>query len=148
MSRAHRRRKIDICVSLATQRWDGSCFCPRSEMGTMKNGIDWRLNLGLGTIIFLVTATPMFTVYDWFQDYWFVTVVSYLAECKLPALAIRACYMWGNALVFVPSLLVSLYACHRISRRTLYDEFTRCRKCHHILRGLSEPRCPECGTKI
>ena len=28
------------------------------------------------------------------------------------------------------------------------DGETRCRKCGHILRGLSEPRCPECGTPI
>ena len=25
---------------------------------------------------------------------------------------------------------------------------TCCRKCRHILRGLSEPRCPECGEAI
>jgi hypothetical protein len=25
---------------------------------------------------------------------------------------------------------------------------TRCRKCGHILRGISEPRCPECGERI
>ena len=25
---------------------------------------------------------------------------------------------------------------------------TRCRKCHHILRGITEPRCPECGERI
>ncbi len=25
---------------------------------------------------------------------------------------------------------------------------TRCRKCRHILRGLSAPRCPECGEPI
>jgi hypothetical protein len=25
---------------------------------------------------------------------------------------------------------------------------TRCRKCNYILRGISEPRCPECGEKI
>jgi hypothetical protein len=25
---------------------------------------------------------------------------------------------------------------------------TRCRKCDYILRGLSEPRCPECGERI
>lgn len=28
------------------------------------------------------------------------------------------------------------------------DHETRCRKCRHILRGLSEPRCPECGQAI
>jgi len=25
---------------------------------------------------------------------------------------------------------------------------TRCRKCRYILRGITEPRCPECGEKI
>lgn len=25
---------------------------------------------------------------------------------------------------------------------------TRCRKCRYILRGLREPRCPECGERI
>ena len=25
---------------------------------------------------------------------------------------------------------------------------TRCRNCGHILRGLTEPRCPECGEPI
>lgn len=29
-----------------------------------------------------------------------------------------------------------------------FDGETRCRKCRHILRGISEPRCPECGTNI
>lgn len=27
-------------------------------------------------------------------------------------------------------------------------DMTRCRKCNHILRGLTEPRCPECGEAI
>jgi hypothetical protein len=25
---------------------------------------------------------------------------------------------------------------------------TRCRKCNYILRGITEPRCPECGEAI
>ena len=25
---------------------------------------------------------------------------------------------------------------------------TRCRKCQYILRGITEPRCPECGERI
>ena len=28
------------------------------------------------------------------------------------------------------------------------DGETRCRKCGYILRGISEPRCPECGEQI
>ena len=25
---------------------------------------------------------------------------------------------------------------------------TRCRECHYILKGITEPRCPECGERI
>jgi hypothetical protein len=28
------------------------------------------------------------------------------------------------------------------------DDLPHCRRCDHILRGLSEPRCPECGEPI
>lgn len=28
------------------------------------------------------------------------------------------------------------------------DDETRCRKCGYILRGITEPRCPECGERI
>jgi hypothetical protein len=28
------------------------------------------------------------------------------------------------------------------------DGETRCRKCRYILRGITEPRCPECGERI
>lgn len=33
-------------------------------------------------------------------------------------------------------------------RRGSIDGLTRCGTCSHILRGLSEPRCPECGTPL
>ena len=29
-----------------------------------------------------------------------------------------------------------------------HDRETRCRKCGYILRGITEPRCPECGERI
>ncbi len=28
------------------------------------------------------------------------------------------------------------------------DGETHCRKCKYILKGISEPRCPECGERI
>ena len=28
------------------------------------------------------------------------------------------------------------------------DGETHCRKCHYILRGITQPRCSECGEKI
>jgi ABC-type molybdate transport system permease subunit len=32
--------------------------------------------------------------------------------------------------------------------KSISDRETRCRKCGYILRGISEPRCPECGERI
>jgi hypothetical protein len=47
-------------------------------------------------------------------------------------LTITACFGW--ILVFLG---------HRRG-----DNETRCRKCGYILRGISAPRCPECGEQI
>ena len=30
----------------------------------------------------------------------------------------------------------------------VHDRETRCRNCTYILRGITEPRCPECGERI
>lgn len=35
-----------------------------------------------------------------------------------------------------------------LGARTPADRETRCRGCGYILRGISEPRCPECGERI
>jgi len=32
--------------------------------------------------------------------------------------------------------------------RSVSDRETRCRKCGYILRGITEPRCSECGERI
>lgn len=52
----------------------------------------------------------------------------------------------------LPAALVGVLAysflTHRFGPRTSPDTYTRCRKCHYILAGLSEPRCPECGEAI
>ena len=61
-----------------------------------------------------------------------------------------------NAMValinYLPAILVALIAYGVLTRfvgggRAHRDE-TRCRKCGYILRGISEPRCPECGERI
>ena len=48
--------------------------------------------------------------------------------------------------------MLSIAACVGWVLVTLTEAFSigelRCRKCHYILKGLSEPRCPECGTPI
>ena len=52
----------------------------------------------------------------------------------------------GSRLVIV--IAVYAYLTRRYYKAKPYDGEPRCRKCHHILRGLTEPRCPECGERI
>jgi hypothetical protein len=48
--------------------------------------------------------------------------------------------------------MLTIAACVGWVLVTLTEAFSigelRCRKCRYILKGLSEPRCPECGTPI
>ncbi len=50
---------------------------------------------------------------------------------------------WQLIVAFVVFCLVT-----RLRRRSLTDGETLCRKCGYILRGLTVPRCPECGEAI
>jgi len=53
---------------------------------------------------------------------------------------------------FLPALLIAFVVygllTRRLGSRPLMDGETRCRECGYILRGISEPRCPECGERI
>ena len=49
--------------------------------------------------------------------------------------------------VVLPTLFCTAVAAIIRTRRE-FDNETRCRKCRYILRGIPEPRCPECGEQI
>jgi hypothetical protein len=53
---------------------------------------------------------------------------------------------------FLPVLLLAFGIYGLLTRRfgpkTFADNETHCRKCGYILRGISEPRCSECGELI
>ena len=76
----------------------------------------------------------------------------------VPALwAWRATFPFASPLpaaVFVvimaalPSCAVYGYICARYGPGAIDRLETRCRKCQYILRGITEPRCPECGERI
>jgi len=55
-------------------------------------------------------------------------------------------------MIGVAASVLSLAAYAILTRRygpkVFRDGETRCRQCHHILKGISEPRCPECGERI
>ena len=47
------------------------------------------------------------------------------------------------------TIAVMLYAMlSRFAGPAQVTNETRCRKCDYILRGITEPRCPECGERI
>jgi hypothetical protein len=48
----------------------------------------------------------------------------------------------------IPALLIAGVVFMVLCRRRIADSETRCRSCSYILRGLTEPRCPECGQVI
>ena len=52
---------------------------------------------------------------------------------------------------FIPLFCLVLLAYGLLTRLygpANFDGETRCRKCGYILKGISEPRCPECGERI
>lgn len=52
------------------------------------------------------------------------------------------------ALVLPITSLATACAYYLMMSKTDEDCELRCRQCGYILRGLSEPRCPECGERI
>jgi len=65
-----------------------------------------------------------------------------------PAWFLKTVARVGLAVEWIPLLLVSLGVFYLCTRGTRPDGYLRCLKCRYILKGLSEPRCPECGTPI
>lgn len=56
-------------------------------------------------------------------------------------------YVCNNA-QWIPAVLLAMYIYHHFARINSLDGHTRCGQCGYILKGLTEPQCTECGTKI
>ncbi|MBN1343425.1 MAG: hypothetical protein JXQ73_12130 [Phycisphaerae bacterium] len=61
--------------------------------------------------------------------------------------------MWAarRLMIIMPTVLITLVGYGLLTRylgAMRDDNETRCRKCGYILRGITEPRCPECGERI
>ncbi len=52
------------------------------------------------------------------------------------------------AVAFVPGPIIATVLVHMLTPREKKDGHTRCGKCGYILKGLTEPRCSECGERI
>lgn len=57
-----------------------------------------------------------------------------------------------TVLLLLPGVLIGVATYAILTRymgpRLLADNETRCRACGYILRGITEPRCSECGERI
>lgn len=62
------------------------------------------------------------------------------------AVPTKVTLMWYPAVIFTGCACLGWILINLGAR--IRDRATRCRQCGHILRGLSEPRCPECGEAI
>ncbi len=49
---------------------------------------------------------------------------------------------------FLAGPTISAVFLHALTPRETKDGHTRCGKCGYILKGLTEPRCSECGERI
>lgn len=56
-------------------------------------------------------------------------------------------YLIVIGLALIPAV-VSLLTFSRLMPRGHDDGMLHCPKCDYVLKGLSEPRCPECGERI
>ena len=59
-------------------------------------------------------------------------------------------WMWMLCLStgFLSSPFVATALAHMLTPKETKDGHTRCGKCGYILKGLTEPRCSECGERI
>ena len=55
---------------------------------------------------------------------------------------------WFLLSLFLTGPVVATVLVHMLTPKERLDGETRCRKCGYILKGLTEPRCSECGERI
>ena len=70
-----------------------------------------------------------------------------------PAMGSINAFQLAFPLFFVSACGAATLGCYafltwRFGPARFKDNETRCRKCNYILRGITEPRCPECGEGI
>jgi hypothetical protein len=108
----------------------------------------WFWRAAIGIVAACIYCGLGVTAFDGFNEH-----VADIIESVLPGAARRGGWQTGIScavVYFLPAAIiaVAIYGglTHRFARRS--DGEVRCRKCGYILRGISEPRCPECGERI
>jgi hypothetical protein len=108
----------------------------------------WRgmIALAVGMVLIVLIGD------DWIPGYGkILELVRHPIDVLSSWVHIPSLLVWIDLMWVAPSMLLTLVTWVLLSRLQAgmqADGETHCRKCNHILRGLSEPRCPECGEAI
>ena len=76
-----------------------------------------------------------------------VAIAGYVLVRRRVGATERLFALFGLIMVFASPTLAAVLA-HLLTPKDRLDGETRCRKCGYILKGLTEPRCSECGERI
>ena len=85
-------------------------------------------------VLTLTLAAALAWAHAWYRSWFFSGGIVFSSFASVLACSLTFCACVGWAMV-------------TFGRRHGGGE-TRCRKCGYILRGITEPRCSECGERI
>jgi hypothetical protein len=105
----------------------------------------WRRLIVAVVVGSLVTVALLFAgpwVLQWIEG----GVISGWPNQPVPAIVyVLAVDVTALFVLIAPGIVIALWIA---LRGRPFPSETRCRKCGYILRGITEPRCPECGERI
>jgi hypothetical protein len=135
-----------------------SMLSRRFRQGRAFPGLHWSLRALIAFVVAMIYGALLMnpsTVTDRLHDVQYAMILRILAWLGR---ANRPVSGWPGAMLFMIELQVHLTILIALAvyglltlylrPKTIPDRETRCRKCGHILRGITEPRCPECGERI
>jgi hypothetical protein len=102
----------------------------------------WRVSVAIA--LGIAGYTVVCSAFVYWNEYVF-DLTGYIYEITGTLSAILSVQHW---LGVVGAVTAAVIVYHLLQRRPAPDRVLRCPKCDYILRGLSAPRCPECGEPI
>jgi hypothetical protein len=110
-------------------------------------GVPWKLVFLSFALFYVVILGEQLLLFQSWSPLWRVWILTSRSVYRFtgPFLGDRI-----TSLLFVaPPFAAAILMFSKLYRRRLRDtEYLRCLKCGYILKGISEPRCPECGERI
>ena len=79
---------------------------------------------------------------------WILRTIIAVVVCLLYVLIMGPPDLLSACFLGVVPPILTIAVCWFIPSLKEDNRETRCRKCRYILRGITEPRCPECGERI